>query len=287
MVSCQISVILAFKQILFGEGGVKRNIARSVAFYITLAVFLACGTLHAEANGSVKKGVNIKQIPSTVSGSNSGGKNTPINFIELMSSIEDFYKDNHLQISGDAFSANVPVVERVYLGFQQDPPKALILEDGTQILWGWQQGQPWFQSLAIFDDDNKPRIFGVADNIPRIYSWRSNTGLKSIAEYYKLIKERRSKYLGEPAVILFAANQEDIERYYRFAIRWLQANLVGFNSQCDTPEYAASCALAEEVQIPIVIRSSKCRSAEGLAPSCNLRVPENTQSEVPLDMFKQ
>lgn len=279
------SGILAFEPIWGYD--VTRKIAHSAAFGITLALFLACGSLHAETNGSMKKVENIEQSPSSGAEKNSGRKISSISFTKLISSIEEFNKDNHLRISGEAFSSNIPIIERIYLGFQQDPPRSLKLEDGTHILWGWQHGQPWFQSVAIFDGDNKPRIFGIADNIPRIYSWRSKTGLKSISDYYKLLEDRRSRFLGTPAVTLFAESQEDIDRYYRFAARWLEANLVGFNSQCGSPAYAASCALAEEVKIPIVIRSSKCISAEGRDPSCTLRVPEKTRSEVPLDMFKQ
>lgn len=248
---------------------------------------MSCGALHAENNEPNKKSLITKQEHTTSLGSKSGTTSTSISHIDLMASIRKFNKDNcHLILDKD-FDSNITIAERVILGFQQSPPKSLSLKDGTQIVWGWQEGQAWIQSVAILDNNNVAKVLGIAENIPRIFSWRSRRGLISISDFDDLLENRRSIYIREPRVVFFTANQEDANRYYNFALRWIQANLLGFNSECSNPAYTASCTLAEKIKIPIFIQNSKCCSAESQEMTCAVRIPDHTQSEVPLDMFKQ
>ncbi|AZD86898.1 hypothetical protein C4K14_4076 [Pseudomonas chlororaphis subsp. aureofaciens] len=263
----------------------ERLVHRLALFIIT--ALLAHGSLRAEENGTMNNQDSEKHNISSGTDWNLNYRPSEISHSELIESIKSFNRGNNHQIVDSESSSSFPAIDRMILGFQQHPPRSVKLEEGTQILWGWQDGQAWVQSIAIFDGDNELKLVGFADNIPRIFSWRSKSGLKSLNEYESLLAKRRSTYLGAPAITLFADNQADVDRYYKFVVRWAQADLLGFNSKCGNPTYAESCTLAGKITIPTTILTTKCSAQNTPDSTCILRIPKSNPNDVPLDIFRQ
>lgn len=179
------------------------------------------------------------------------------------------------------------VGQRLISGFQQSPPKQLRISDGAVVVWGWQEGQAEYQSLAIFDNQGELRMTGVATGVPVIYSPQSGTAVTSLKNYESFLKER-STYMPPPEVHLYAANQRDADIFYPLAARWLQAAMMGFNARCNDSSQAASCQVATEARVPIFLHTYECNSKASNPPECRLSAPDSfTDAATDIDAFKQ
>lgn len=206
---------------------------------------------------------------------------------EVVSKAKKFGEQNKSPLKDPMTEDLVSVGQRLIAGFQQSPPKQLRISDGAVVVWGWQEGQAEYQSLAIFDNQGELRMTGVATGVPVIYSSQSGTAVTSLKGYESFLEER-STYMPPPEVHLYAANQRDADIFYPLAARWLQAALMGFNAHCNDTSQAASCQVAAEVRIPILLHTRECNSKTPNPPECRLSAPDNfTNAATDIDAFKQ
>lgn len=257
-----------------------------VLFSAVLSCF-ACENSCAEFVEPMRDGKNYESLPLLVNGLSVERNRSVISHSSLMLKIREFTRNNHGFMFDVDSRVQLSVANRVVSGFQQNPPSSVRLKDGTQIIWGWQEGQAEVQSIAIFDEGDKLKLVGGATNIPRIFSWRSQKGLKTLEEFDALLVRRQALHIGSPMVVLFVETQSDADRYYPLAARWLQANLLGFNAQCNSPSYAESCALADNITVPIVVQAARCSAEQMERSSCTLRSPGSSKSTLSLDIFTQ
>jgi hypothetical protein len=220
--------------------------------------------------------------------SNAPAQNTNITFKDLTHKIEDFVRSNKSILKSEDYSKDMSTVRgRILIGFQQDPSMKTQLADGTSIMWGWQHQQAFFRSVAIFDNTNRVRMAGFADNLPQVYSESSGKAITNLADYEAMLK-KVSTYSSPPVVHLYAATQEDADAYYPLVARWVQAAMMGFNSKCNDPKQLASCRFTETIRIPTYIHTRDCPYNEESNPKCNLNLPSAVFNTAPdLDDFRQ
>lgn len=261
-------------------------VRRMVLFSTVLSCFVCEGS-YAEFIEPMRGGKNYELLPLPVNSLSVERNRSVIKHSDLMLKIKEFTKNNRSSIFDSDPGVKLSVASRVISGFQQNPPSSVRIKDGTQIIWGWQEGQAEIQSVAIFDGDDKLKLVGGATNIPRIFSWRTQKGIKTMAEFDALLVRRQALHIGSPMLVLFVETQSDADRYYPLAARWLQANLLGFNAQCNSPTYAESCVLADNITVPIVVRTARCSAEQMSRSSCTLQSPESSKSTLLLDIFTQ
>ena len=260
---------------------------RRIVFFSAVLFFFAYENSCAESVELMRDGKNYESLPLLVNSLSVERNRSVISHSSLMLQIRGFTRNNHGFMFDVDSRVKLSVTSRVVSGFQQNPPSSVRLKDGTQIIWGWQEGQAEVQSIAIFDEGDKLKLVGGATNIPRIFSWRSQKGLKSLEEFDALLVRRQALHIGSPMLVLFVETQSDANRYYPLAARWLQANLLGFNAQCNSPTYSESCVLADNITVPIVVRTARCSAEQMSRSSCTLLSAGSSKSELSLDMFMQ
>lgn len=177
------------------------------------------------------------------------------------------------------------VVARIVDGFEQDPPRMTRLPDGSAIYWGWQEGQPSVQSIAIYDNSGRLRLVGAMKDIPVLYSWRSGQGISSEREYRAYLDEVAT-WGASPAVTLFVEDAGALEAYYPMVQRWLQAAMLGFNVDRDQAQIGAACAFVATVSIPANAYSLSCGDP-GPVNHCSLPVPALPAADIDLSRFHQ
>lgn len=86
----------------------------------------------------------------------------------------------------------------------------------------------------------------------------------------------------EPVVTIFVYDESDLKAYLPLLKRWLQANLMGFNTDGSKPDLAGACRLAEQIAIPIKVYVI---AADGSLRS--IKAPDVKAASVPLKSFTQ
>jgi len=284
--------------LLFVWGALLPAYACSPEVDNTVAQLQKSARAKISANDCLAQVVNKTSITANESGqseppiiqSNAPRQNTSITFKELIRKIEDFTRSNKSILKNAESEDTFTVTDRILIGFQQFPPRKLQLADGTTIMWGWQHQQAFLKSIAIFDNNNRVRMVGFADNLPLIYSTSTafgDTVVTNLTDYEALL-ERRLIYSSPPVVHLYAATQEDVGTYYPLVARWVQAAMMGFNSECSEQKQLASCRFAETIRIPTYIHTRDCPYSDESHPKCDLNLPSAVSSAVPsLDDFRQ
>lgn len=179
----------------------------------------------------------------------------------------------------------VAVEQRLLTSFQQDPPRNLSLDNNVTLYWGWQEGQAFIKSIAIYDSNGALRVVGAVDDIPALYNQRSKRGVADANEYQKLMRKYAS-WGSEPSVVLFAHEAQDFDTYLPLVQRWLQAAMLGFNVDCSKSEIAASCVFAEKVTLPIVAYKLDCKDQTTIE-HCPHPLPDSQAESIPLELFTQ
>ncbi|WP_144415620.1 hypothetical protein [Xanthomonas oryzae] len=208
---------------------------------------------------------------------------------KLISDIINFIKWNKSKVTPGMSKSPIPVRERIISGFEQDPPRQLTLKDGTRIVWGWQNGQAEFKSLAIFDPAGLLRIVATADDIPIIYSRDSEKSVSTLEDYKNMMDER-SIYSAPPALHIYTKDQNDADHFYPLVSRWIQASLMGFNASCTQADQEMACRLTSQIDIPTTVSKKDCADGNPTSPACKLSrpTPPKPPQETPaIDDFTQ
>lgn len=205
------------------------------------------------------------------------------NLQALQSDITNLVGVAKVTLPGD--SNAVAVEQRLLTGFQQQPPKHLRLDNNVTIYWGWQEGQAFVKSIAVYDPDGALRVVGAVDDIPALYNWRSKRAVTDANEYQKLVVKYAS-WGSEPSVVLFAQKARDFDAYLPLVQRWLQAAMLGFNADCSKTEIAPACAFAEKVTLPIVAYQLDCKTQSNIE-QCSHSLSDTQALSVPLELFTQ
>lgn len=181
-----------------------------------------------------------------------------------------------------------PVKDRLLSGFQQEPPRRLQLENNVTVYWGWQEGQAFIMSIAVYGPEGSVRMVGAVDDIPRLYSWRSNSGVVDEEEYQALL-QKYANWGSVPSVVLFTQDADHLETYLPLVQRWLQAAMMGFHVDCSDPQTALSCNFAESVSLPMVAYKLNCDAGNPADTDdlCPLPLPDTQALPIPLKFFTQ
>lgn len=191
----------------------------------------------------------------------------------------------HAQVNLPGEQLAKSVADRLLNGFQQSPPRHLKLANGAAIYWGWQEGQAFIQSIAVYDAKGSIAVLGAVDNVPRLYHWRSRNGVVDQQEYRALL-QKYSRWGSQPSVVLFAREESNLETYLPLILRWLQAAMMGFNVDCSDAQTAPSCTFAEQVVLPTAAYSLNCETGNTVN-HCPLHLPDIQASTIPLKLFRQ
>lgn len=205
------------------------------------------------------------------------------NLQTLKTDIKNLVGVAKVTLPGD--SNAVSVEKRLLTGFQQQPPKNLRLDNNVTIYWGWQEGQAFVKSIAVYDPDGALRVVGAVDDIPALYNRRSKRTIADANEYQKLVRKYAS-WGSEPSVVLFAQKAPDFDAYLPLVQRWLQAAMLGFNVDCSETEIAPACAFAEKVTLPIVAYQLDCKTPNSIE-QCSHSLPDTQALSIPLELFTQ
>ncbi|UKE47099.1 hypothetical protein [Xanthomonas cerealis] len=268
---------------------ISRLTLKSTSFLVFLYLSTACSVESApQSSSGIQK---IQQQASPKLAVNSTHQNSESKSeIKLEKAIKDviaFTQSNKSKITDQLTESSMTPRERIVSGFEQDPPRQLRLEDGTTIVWGWQEGQAEHQSLAIFDNTGKIRMAGAADNIPVLYSKVSSSSTSSLDEYQTLLDDR-STYMASPVMHLYFGDQDDANKFYPLASRWLQAAMMGFNAKCKDPEQEKTCGLVQQIHIPVSLSINNCPQTESSNPACSLSVSTSDKKPYPaIDDYTQ
>jgi|GEM_PF-2400112 len=205
-------------------------------------------------------------------------------FMDLMADLEAFAGDAKVELPGEDPAGPVAVAERLTRGFQQDPPRRLALEDGSTIYWGWQEGQAFIRSIAIYDADGELRLAGAVESLPNLRP-RSGDPIASEAAYQQLL-DKQEGWGSPPSVTLFAKDQQALDNWYPLARRWTQAAMLGFKAaDCAGGQGPAVCGFVTQASVPTAAYSVDCPGE--LVNACPLTVPGVEAAAVPLQDFRQ
>lgn len=102
------------------------------------------------------------------------------------------------------------VADRILAGFEQAPPNSLQLDDGSVIYWGRQEGQAALKSIAVYDSDGQLRLVGAVNNLPILYSWRSDRAVANKQEYRALL-DKMASWGSSPSIMLFVNDSQSLQ----------------------------------------------------------------------------
>lgn len=168
------------------------------------------------------------------------------------------------------------VSDRILDGFQAGPT-LLVTADGSAIRWGFKYQEGSFESVVIGAKSGELKLLAAVDGITRLTNL-SSSPINTMAEY----EQRQKRSETEPAVTIFIHDESALKTYLPLFKRWLQANLMGFNTDCSKLELAAACKLAGQIAIPARIFVIAADGSLHGIPS-----PAVPASTVPLKSFVQ
>lgn len=183
----------------------------------------------------------------------------------------------HAELPFSDYGQGISLVsDRILDGFET-APTLLVTADGSSIRWGSKYHEGSIESVVIGDKSGQLKLLAAVYGMSRLTSL-SSSPIDTMAKY-----ERRQKRSGmEPAVTVFVHDERDLKAYLALLKRWLQANLMGFNTHCSKPSLANACKLAWRIAIPtttyVIATDGRLRSVE---------VPEVKAASVPLKLFVQ
>ena len=190
--------------------------------------------------------------------------------------IEAFAGKAAIAFPGEATSGTVVVSDRILDGFEAGPSR-LVVDRDTTIFWGFKFQEGNLQSVAIFDGNGHPRLLAAVDNVPSLQ--RGGTWINTLEQYRQAVARSGTS----PVVSVFVRDTRDLQTYLPYLKRWLQADLLGFNVHCDKLGMAPTCAVAEQIEVPI----QAYMLSPGTTDAQALSLPKLQAASVPLESFVQ
>lgn len=89
--------------------------------------------------------------------------------------------------------------------------------------------------------------------------------------------------LDAASVTLFVGDAADLVQYLPVVKRWLQADLLGFNADCDDAALVQACELATRIEPTLTAYVTNTSAAAAAAIS----VPDLAAAPIPIDQFTQ
>jgi hypothetical protein len=186
----------------------------------------------------------------------------------------------HFPAEGGPSAASI--YDRTMAGFELGPQR-LVLNSGIAIYWGEKYQEGNLQSVMIVDTRGRVRLVAVVDNIVRIA--RAGEPLFSSMGQYRREVKRREDYGSSNSqfVSVFVRNAQDLGFYLPYLMRWVQADLLGFNVQCDESQKMTHvCAMAGHITVPVQAYVINARGSDVRS----LPVAKVASASVPLESFK-
>lgn len=178
---------------------------------------------------------------------------------------------------GDGHRAPVRVSDRILDGFQAGPAH-LRLDDGSVIHWGFKHEEANLQSIAVHDAQGHLRLLGAVSNLGQLNN-NPATPIATIGQYEQY---RRAAMLEQASVTLFVADAADLDRFLPVVKRWLQADMMGLNADCNDAQLRKACELAAKIEPGVVAYVSNGNAATLTQAS----LPNVPAAAVPLERFE-
>lgn len=169
----------------------------------------------------------------------------------------------------------MPISDRIFAGLEA-AARVLTAADGHTITWGFKYREANLQSVVIADKTGRLELAAVVDDILSLTDGKSDK-YASVAEYEKRVK----RYGLQPRVIVFARDQASLAAAYPMLKRWMQANLLGFNTSCE--KHAVACKLMPDINPPTDVYLA----SDGGGPPVKTAVPDLPAAPIPLEAFVQ
>lgn len=168
------------------------------------------------------------------------------------------------------------VSDRILDGFEAGPT-LLVTAEGSSIRWGFKYQEGSIESVVIGDKSGQLKLLAAVDGMSRLTSL-SSSPINTMSDY-----EQRQKRSGMfPSVTVFVHDDGDLKASTPLLKRWLQANLMGFNTDCSKPDLAGACKLAEQIVI-----STTAYVITGHGNLRSVSVPDVKAASVSLKLFVQ
>lgn len=212
---------------------------------------------HSSSTTTQVRGLRSDEIPDDAALAELVGKATLGAFLQLGSYLE------------------LSIADRILVGLEAGG-RVLPAADGQTITWGFKYREANLQSVIIADKTGRLELVAVVNDVIRLTHGKSGA-VMSVAEYEKEAK----RYGLEPHVLMFARDNASLKTAYPLMKRWMQANLLGFNTSCATR--AGACALMSDIRLPT---DAYIASGGGAAP-VHVAVPDLPAAPVPLEKFTQ
>ncbi len=180
----------------------------------------------------------------------------------------------------DYYDTSMPISDRIMDGFQA-APRSLRVDEGTTIYWGFKYQEATIASIAIADATGRIRLVGAVSNI---VSLARHSGLISTDEEYQ--KKIKAAMVNPASLILFVGDDRDLASYLPLVKRWLQADLLGMNVDCDSEKKMAACKFAEDIQISITAYQV-ADSGKEAHQLHTLSIPSLPTASTPIKWFTQ
>lgn len=164
---------------------------------------------------------------------------------------------------------------RILDGFEA-APRVLTTEAGQAITWGFKYKEASLQSVVIADASGQLQLVAAVTDVLSL----SNGGTNAItteAAYSAMVKQLAL----HPDVVLFARDQAALNAAYPLFKRWMEANLLGFNSSCQAQ--AAACALLPNIRIPTRVYLASGKDGTPI----KVAVPTLPAAQIPPEKFTQ
>lgn len=169
------------------------------------------------------------------------------------------------------------VSDRILFGGYLVDLRRLEASNGITIDWGFKYQEGNLESVIFYDQTGRPRLLAAVDDIP----WCNGSHCQpfdSMSAYEQNVKQTGRS----PSISIFVREKRDLNTYLPYLMRWLQANLLGFNVDCKVPRMTEACKADPQ------IAETKIPIAAYLLPSMRpLGVPKVTAAEIPLEAFTQ
>lgn len=167
------------------------------------------------------------------------------------------------------------ISDRILVGLEA-AGRVLTTAEGQVIAWGFKYKEANLQSVVITDKTGRLELAAVVDDILGLTNGRSDT-YSSVAEYEKRVKRDGL----QPRVIVFVRDQDSLVATYPLLKRWMQANLLGFNTSCE--KHAVACALMPAIGLPTDVYLA----SDGGGVPVKAAVPDLPAAPIPLEAFTQ
>lgn len=191
--------------------------------------------------------------------------------------IEAFLGSLRVDLPFDLKDKEIIVEDRIFKGFQAGP-SMLRLDNNITIYWGFAAHQGLLQSVAVFDVSGALQLVAAVNDVASLTLY-GEPNIESQSEYDKEI----AKESLHPGVSVFVRNEGALKKFLPVLKRWQQANILGFNVDCDKHEMKRTCDLAKQIHVPI---HAYVVDADG-GKIHEIKVPQVSVSAIPLESFQQ